>query len=51
MGVLANGMILLNIQKYVQWGVKDAVLLAHVAVDQFVAISMGLRPRSTAMCV
>ncbi len=35
MGVLANGMILLNIQEYVQWVVKGAVLLAAVALDQF----------------
>lgn len=36
MGVLANGMILLNIQEYVQWVVKGAVLLAAVALDQFI---------------
>ncbi len=36
MGVLANGMILLNINEYVQWVVKGAVLLAAVALDQFI---------------
>ena len=36
MGVLANGMILLNIDEYVQWVVKGAVLLAAVALDQFI---------------
>lgn len=36
MGVLANGMILLNIDEYVQWVVKGCVLLAAVALDQFI---------------
>ncbi|OSP53446.1 ABC transporter permease [Pseudoruegeria sp. SK021] len=36
MGVLANGMILLNIDEYVQWVVKGGVLLAAVALDQFI---------------
>lgn len=36
MGVLANGMILLNINEYVQWVVKGTVLLAAVALDQFI---------------
>ena len=36
MGVLANGMILLNIQEYVQWVVKGVVLLAAVALDQLI---------------
>lgn len=36
MGVLANGMILLNIDEYVQWVVKGTVLLAAVALDQFI---------------
>jgi ribose/xylose/arabinose/galactoside ABC-type transport system permease subunit len=36
MGVLANGMILLNIDEYVQWVVKGSVLLAAVALDQFI---------------
>ena len=36
MGVLANGMILLNVNEYVQWVVKGAVLLAAVALDQFI---------------
>ncbi len=35
MGVLANGMILINIDEYVQWVVKGCVLLAAVALDQF----------------
>jgi ribose transport system permease protein len=36
MGVLANGMILLNIDEYVQWVVKGTVLHAAVALDQFI---------------
>lgn len=36
MGVLANGMILLNINECVQWVVKGAVLLAAFALDQFI---------------
>lgn len=36
MGVLANGMILLNIDEYMQWVVKGCVLLAAVALDQFI---------------
>lgn len=36
MGVLANGMILLNINEYVQWVVKGTVLLAAVSLDQFI---------------
>jgi ribose/xylose/arabinose/galactoside ABC-type transport system permease subunit len=36
MGVLANGMILLNIQEYVQWVIKGTVLLAAVALDQLI---------------
>jgi len=36
MGVLANGMILMNIDEYVQWVVKGAVLLAAVGLDQFI---------------
>lgn len=36
MGVLANGMILINIDEYVQWVVKGCVLLAAVALDQFI---------------
>jgi len=36
MGVLANGMILLNIDDYVQWVVRGGVLLAAVALDQFI---------------
>lgn len=36
MGVLANGMILMNIDEYVQWVVKGTVLLAAVALDQFI---------------
>ncbi len=36
MGVLTNGMILLNIQEYVQWVIKGLVLIAAVALDRFV---------------
>lgn len=34
MGILSNGMILLNINEYVQWVVKGLVLLAAVAFDR-----------------
>ncbi|RKF13709.1 ABC transporter permease [Alginatibacterium sediminis] len=34
MGVLSNGMILLNIDEYVQWVVKGLVLLVAVGLDQ-----------------
>jgi ribose/xylose/arabinose/galactoside ABC-type transport system permease subunit len=34
MGVLSNGMILLNIDEYVQWVVKGMVLLTAVGLDQ-----------------
>jgi ribose transport system permease protein len=34
MGVLANGMVLLNIDEFVQWIVKGGVLLAAVALDR-----------------
>ncbi len=34
MGVLSNGMILLNINEYVQWVVKGLVLLAAVGFDR-----------------
>jgi len=34
MGVLANGMILLNVDDYYQRIVKGLVLLAAVAIDQ-----------------
>jgi len=36
MGVLSNGMILLNINEYVQWVVKGLVLLLAVGFDRFV---------------
>jgi ribose transport system permease protein len=36
MGVLSNGMILLNIDEYVQWVVKGMVLLLAVGFDRFV---------------
>lgn len=36
MGVLANGMILLNVQEYVQWVVKGIALLAAVGLDKFI---------------
>jgi len=35
MGVLTNGMILMNIQEYVQWVVKGLVLVAAVGFDRF----------------
>ena len=34
MGVLANGMILLNVDEFAQWIVKGTVLLAAVALDR-----------------
>lgn len=36
MGVLSNGMILLNINEYVQWVVKGLVLLFAVGFDRFI---------------
>jgi ribose/xylose/arabinose/galactoside ABC-type transport system permease subunit len=36
MGVLSNGMILLNIQEYVQWAIKGMVLLGAVALEKFI---------------
>ena len=36
MGVLDNGMILLNLNEYIQWVVKGSVLLAAVALDQLI---------------
>ncbi|MHB1345913.1 MAG: ABC transporter permease [Candidatus Humimicrobiaceae bacterium] len=36
MGVLTNGMILLNIQEYVQWVIKGLVLIAAVGLDRFI---------------
>lgn len=36
MGILANGMILINVNEYVQWVVKGLVLLAAVGFDRFV---------------
>lgn len=35
MGVLSNGMILLNVNEYYQWIVKGMVLLAAVGLDRF----------------
>ena len=34
MGVLANGMVLLDVDEFLQWVVKGAVLLAAVALDR-----------------
>jgi ribose/xylose/arabinose/galactoside ABC-type transport system permease subunit len=36
MGVLSNGMILLNVQEYVQWVVQGLALLAAVTLDKFI---------------
>lgn len=36
MGVLTNGMIMLNVQEYVQWVIKGAALLAAVGFDRLV---------------
>ena len=36
MGVLTNGMILVNIQEYVQWVIKGMVLVAAVGFDRFI---------------
>lgn len=36
MGVLSNGMILLNINEYVQWVVKGLVLLLAVGFDRYI---------------
>ena len=41
MGVLSNGMILLDMQQYIQWIVKGAVLLAAVGFDRFVSHRAG----------
>ncbi|RZP71769.1 ribose ABC transporter permease [Vibrio vulnificus] len=41
MGVLSNGMILLNIDEYVQWVVKGAVLLTAVGLDQLTSKKSG----------
>ena len=35
MGVLSNGMILLNVNEYVQWVVKGLVLIAAVGFDRY----------------
>jgi ribose/xylose/arabinose/galactoside ABC-type transport system permease subunit len=36
MGVLTNGLILLNIQEYVQWVIKGMALIAAVGFDRFI---------------
>lgn len=36
MGVLSNGMILLNVQEYVQWVVKGIALLGAVGLDKLI---------------
>jgi ribose transport system permease protein len=35
MGVLTNGLILLNVQEYVQWVIKGLALIAAVGFDRF----------------
>ncbi|MDR1901553.1 MAG: ABC transporter permease [Treponema sp.] len=36
MGILSNGMILLNVQEYVQWVVKGLALLGAVGLEKFI---------------
>jgi ribose/xylose/arabinose/galactoside ABC-type transport system permease subunit len=36
MGVLTNGLILMNVQEYVQWVIKGLTLLAAVGFDRFI---------------
>lgn len=36
MGVLTNGLILLNVQEYVQWVIKGLALIAAVGFDRFI---------------
>jgi ribose/xylose/arabinose/galactoside ABC-type transport system permease subunit len=36
MGVLTNGLILLNVQEYVQWVIKGMALIAAVGFDRFI---------------
>lgn len=36
MGVLTNGLILLNVQEYVQWVIKGMALIAAVGLDRFI---------------
>jgi ribose transport system permease protein len=36
MGVLTNGLILLNVQEYVQWVIKGMALVAAVGFDRFI---------------
>lgn len=43
MGVLANGMVLMNLDEYMQWVVKGTVLLAAVALDRYLN-TMRRRP-------
>ena len=48
MGVLANGMVLLNIDEFVQWVVKGVVLLAAVALDRLAHRLPGARAHAPA---
>ena len=34
MGVLTNGMILMNVDEYTQWIIKGVVLLGAVSLDE-----------------
>jgi ribose transport system permease protein len=36
MGVLTNGLILMNVQEYVQWVIKGLALVAAVGLDRFI---------------
>jgi ribose/xylose/arabinose/galactoside ABC-type transport system permease subunit len=36
MGVLTNGLILLNVQEYVQWVIKGLALISAVGLDRFI---------------
>ena len=38
MGVLTNGLILLNVQEYVQWVIKGLALLAAVGLDRLTKV-------------
>ncbi len=41
MGILANGMVLLNVNEFVQWVVKGTVLLAAVSLDRLAHRAKG----------
>ncbi len=36
MGILTNGMIMMNVQEYVQWVIKGFALIAAVSFDRVV---------------